>query len=72
LRIIKQRGRTTALVLHPEDAAMSFVACAPIAAVRPDADLPLQKIERLAASFGSRCLTLPPDFHHRCAVQEAT
>jgi two-component system, chemotaxis family, protein-glutamate methylesterase/glutaminase len=45
LRKVKKRGGT-AFVLHPEDATVSFMSRAAIAAGHPDACLPARKIVR--------------------------
>jgi len=58
LRAIKDHGGT-ALVQHPEDAAMPFMPRAAIAVGHPDACLPVQKI---AQRVGRILLTRPDSF----------
>jgi two-component system, chemotaxis family, protein-glutamate methylesterase/glutaminase len=53
LQAIKEHGGT-ALVQHPEDAAVPFMPRAAIAAVHPDACRPVQEIAQLVRSFCSR------------------
>jgi two-component system chemotaxis response regulator CheB len=69
LRAIKEHGGT-ALVLHPEDAAMPFMPRAAIAAGHPDACLPVQEIVQFVGSFCSRYRTLPSGFHHQRVAPE--
>jgi len=63
LRTIKDHGGT-ALVQHPDDAAVPDMPFAAIAAVHTDACLPVEELMRLVGSLCSRYRTLPSHFHH--------
>jgi two-component system, chemotaxis family, protein-glutamate methylesterase/glutaminase len=63
LRTIKEHGGT-ALVQRPDDAAVPDMPFAAIAAVHPDACLPVEELMRLVGSLCSRYRTLPSHFHH--------